>query len=363
MCVSPITIDNPYFGRGRRFAGSYLHNCTLSRITVPCGQCPQCIAMRQSFYLQRVQMESLRSHLFFFTLTYNDESLPWLDVGEYQLPYPDITDIQKVFHRLRKQGYKFRVSYVTEYGKRRHRPHFHGILAVDKSIGDFRTIEKIYKQLFWNEWKRNYAPSVWSPKKQKYIINRRASVWRPLFTPKYEKGRCTTFDLHYIEPVMDHDNDVAFYVSKYITKYDSWIKGLLSKIKLDENLDPDESVYLIDKLKPRCVTSKDFGDWKFPPIQAYINKCSLRESLYTYPQYYDIYTGKQMPMAPYYGKHLVNFAHLYNRFENSDLRDEESTFFFRNDTILDTRISCDSNLKLVQEYQKKLKKLNDRLRE
>lgn len=164
MCISPITIDNPYFGRGRRLSGSYLHNCSLSRITVPCGNCPQCIAMRQSFYLQRVQMESLRSHLFFFTLTYNNESLLWTDIGDYQIPYAELSDIQNLFHRLRKKGYKFRVSYVTEYGSRRHRPHFHGILAVDKSQGDFRIIEKIYKQLFWNEWKRNYASQVWSPK-------------------------------------------------------------------------------------------------------------------------------------------------------------------------------------------------------
>lgn len=162
---------------------------------------------------------------------------------------------------------------------------------------------------------------------------------------------------------MDHDNDVAFYVSKYITKYDSWIKGLLSKIQLDEALDPEESVYLISKLKPRCITSKDFGDWKYPPIQDYINKCSIRESLYTYPQYYDVYTGKQMPMSPYYGKHLVNFSHLYNRFEHSDLRDEESTFFFTTDTILDSRISCDSKINQVQEHHKKLQKLEKRLRE
>lgn len=365
MCLTPIRLKNPYYRKGSSSQSvfAYLHDTKSSYIEVPCGSCSQCASMRQSFFMQRVQMESIRSHLFFFTLTYNPESLLYLDCGDYQLPYPCLEDIQNMFHRIRKAGHKFRVTYVTEYGKKRHRPHFHGILAVDKSEGDYRSIERKYYRLFWNEWKRNYAKPIWSVKKQSLIANRRNPVWRPLFTPCYERGRCTTFDFHYVEPIMDHDNDVAFYVSKYITKYDSWIKSLLAKIKLDPDLSSDEFTYLIDHLKPRCVTSKDFGDWKYPPINAYIHKCANRESLFVYPQYYDFYTGKQMPMSPYYGKRVQKFEHLYNRFLASDGYNEDFTLFLPNNTVLDENISVDHKIQQMNEYQKKLKKLEQRLTE
>lgn len=350
MCISPITIDNPYYRLGTKGL-NYLKNTADFKIVVPCGSCPQCIAMRQSFYLQRIQMESLRSDLFFFTLTYNNESLIFTDIGEYNIAFPCLEDISNMFKRLRAQGHKFRVSYVSEYGSKRHRPHFHGILAVERSDEHFTVVEKRFKNLFWNEWRRNYGSS-------------RSPLWYKLFTPVYKRDRCTTFDFHYVEPVRDHDNDVSYYVSKYITKYDSWIRKLLQKISLDESLSNEEIIYLTSLLKPRCITSKDFGDWEHPVINAYINKCAARESLFTYPQYYDIYTGKQMPMAPYYGKHCIGFAHLYNRFLHSDFKDLDSTgFISAPETFIDSRQFVDSIYRLNYDFQKKLKNLENRLLE
>lgn len=347
MCLSPITIKNPYYDLGHVGMNS-LHDTTLSHIQVPCGHCPQCIAMRQAFYVQRVQMESLRSHLFMFTLTYNDESLVCVDVGDYHYPIPHLPDVQNLFKRMRKRCMKFRVSYTSEYGKKHFRPHFHGILAVDKLSGDWRSVEKIYKQVMSFEWRRNYGST-------------RSPVWRPLFTPAFSRGRCTTFDFHYIEPVRDHDNDCAYYVSKYITKYDSRTDKLLLKILQDTSLTDDQTMYLYKVTKPCCNTSKDFGDWRHPLISDYINQCASRETLFRYPQFYDIYSGKQMPMSPYYGKHVIGFEHVYNRLLNSDLVDNMSTNFFDRSTILDYHQKSDSARQLFDEYKNKLKKLENRL--
>lgn len=341
MCLSPITIKNPYYKLGNVGLNAF-HDTVNSHIQVPCGQCPQCIAMRQSFFLQRVQMESLRSWLFMFTLTYNDESLIYASAGEYNIAIPYLTDIQNMFKRFRRAGFKFRVTYTTEYGKKHYRPHFHGIFALDKSLGTPYKLEKQFYKLFFNEWRRNYSDDTFNPD------------WRPLFTPIYSKGRCTTFDFHWIEPVMDHDNDCAFYVSKYITKYDKRTHNLLKKILLDNSLFDGETSFLYKSIKPRCNTSKDFGDWKDSCISAYINRCASRRTLFRYPQYYDIYSGKQMPMSPYYGKHVIGFEHCYERLLASDYVDEMSTNFIRSDNPLDYTIDRHSAIRQIQEFEKKL---------
>ena len=103
----------------------------------------------------------------------------------------------------------------------------------------------------------------------------------PLFTPVYNRGRCTTFDFHYIEPVKGHDSDVSYYVSKYITKYDERTQKLLQKISLDSSLSDEQTSDLLFITKPRCITSKDFGDWRDPLISAYINKCASKESAFS----------------------------------------------------------------------------------
>lgn len=337
------------------------HDTLSEFITVPCGNCPQCIAMRQGFYNQRIQMESLRSHLFMFTLTYNDESLIYVDCGDYHYPIPLLSDIQNMFKRFRNDGHKFRVSYVTEYGKKRARPHFHGIFALDKSLGSWQTLERKYYKLFFNSWRRNIAAPVWSPKKQAWRANSRNPIWQPLFTPVYKRCRCTTFDFHYIEPIKGHDSDVSYYVSKYITKYDQRTDKLLQKISLDPALSDKELSDLLFFTKPRCITSKDFGDWRDPLISEYINKCASKESAFRYPQFIDIYTGQQWPMSPYYGKHLDRFKALYKRFDLSDWSDEGATIFDKTSTPLEYRQSRDSALKQLNNFEKKQNFIFNRL--
>lgn len=352
MCLSPITILNP--NRGNASAGfTYLSDTTHKYIQVPCGHCSQCASMRQGFFNQRIQMESLRSDLFFFTLTYNDESLIYAHAGKYDIPIPYYPDVQNMCKRIRRAGYKIRITYVSEYGTRRHRPHFHGILAVerkyDKSLNPlgYLNVEKDFKRLFMKEWRRNYGTSL-NP------------VYLPLFTPVYKKARLTTFDFHYIEPIIDHDNDVSFYVSKYIQKYDSRTHKLLSKIELDNTLSNDETKYLTHLIKPRCVMSKDFGDFSYPPIRTYIRKC-IDDLSTPLPQFYDIYTGKSCLLSPYYRSHLYTLSDAHKRLEKySDAYDEGYMYVEDDSSILEYRHFRDSQIRLEVKHEKILEKMKKR---
>lgn len=345
MCLHPISIDNPHFGLGD-VGLAFLRDTTSSKISVPCGSCVQCVAMRQGFYIQRVQMESLRSDIFMFTLTYNNDSLVYVDIGEYYFPIPYLPDIQNMFHRLRhsylSDKYNWRYAYVSEYGKDHFRPHFHGLVAVERCSGvHYSIVEHDFSTSFFKEWRRN-------------IGSRRLPVYQSLFTPvRDHTQRITTFDFHFVEPVRDHDNDVSYYVSKYITKYDTRTQSLLKKIALDVNLHPVESSDLISLVRPISVMSKDFGSWKDAQIYDYISSCASRDSAFSFPQYYDIYTGKQMPMSPYYGKRLPSYARLYKRFSEFSLFSHDlSTIIPDFSTVLDYSISRDHSFLDEQNFEK-----------
>lgn len=351
MCISPIIIANPNF-RQAGIGISQYKNCETSRIQVPCGHCPQCIALRQGFYNQRVQMESLRSHLFMFTLTYNNESLRYTDIGQYQIPYPDITDVQNMFKRMRKSGLKFSYTFVSEYGTNRHRPHFHGIIAIRKSLSNkhYSEWESILKKLFLHEWRRNYGST-------------RSPLWLPLFTYQRrftKQGLKTNFDLHYIESVENHDNDVSFYVSKYLTKHDKRTSGLLSKISMDNLLTVDEQTFLKSLIRPRSYTSKDFGSKHDPIIKHYIlsHLTYFKESI---PQFIDINSGRSMMLSPYYAS-LVPIQYHTDRWFNSGAFLESDSFYTPpTDNSLDTYQTAYSKLQIAQKFDKTLNIINSHL--
>lgn len=302
MCVHPLTIDNPFLGL------SYLSDfkdTVSTRIQVPCGHCSQCIAARQGSFVQRVQMESLRSYIFYFTLTYNDESLRYVTYQGSSIPVPDISDMQNMLKRIRKKGHVFRVLYVSEYGKKRHRPHFHGLFFVPKYLiteypfsssiakSHIRSAERLYYDLFFSEWKRD---------------------GKPLFTYHRDHRGFRNFDFHFVKPEVNHDNDTAFYITKYVTKHDVRTSGLLSKIALDTDLSSSDRTMLLDTIRPRCIASKDLGDWSYPPIREYIEKGL--ERTYETPTFYDLFSGKPMPLNRYYKRHLLTVDWMHKHIED-----------------------------------------------
>lgn len=349
MCIHPITIKNTYYKIHESKVSkkttlgnkglNYLHNTHSQYIQVPCGQCSQCLSLRQQWFNQRVQMESLRSHLFMFTLTYNDDSLVYTDIGEYKIAYPLYSDVQNMFKRLRKQGYTFRYWVTSEYGSVHKRPHFHGILALDKNIysEDISVLEHQFYWLILREWKRNYGSN-------------RKPLYKPLCTYVRRRNKCT-YDFHKIIPIKDHDSDCSFYVSKYILKYDKRTSTLLQKIFLDENLTPEQSDELYKLIKPRSVMSKDFGDWKDPSVQYKI-LADLEKSIQL-PQFYDIHSGNSSLLSPYYRNHLLSVEwkkrmHQYCSLSSDslDLPDKYSSIY---EYEVNSRLVSDLDKKLISQ--------------
>lgn len=325
MCEHKILIPNPYFGirSPAKGAGPYsngfnvLRNTIHTRIAVPCGQCQQCTSMRQGWLVQRVQMESLRSHIFFFTLTYNDESLAYTYTGEYVVPYPEYSDIQNMFKRLRNAGYKFRTYVVSEYGSKRYRPHFHGFLAIDKSV-DTRhhsVIEKEWYDRLRLEWRRN-------------VGSRRKPIYKSNYTHIVRRKK-RTYDFHYVQPIPGHDNDCSFYVGKYIMKHDKRTVKLLQKISLDPKLSDFEKHELRRFIKPRSVMSKDFGDKNLPAVKEYILSCVAKNDKDL--TYYDLHTGQPNALSRYY-RSIVPVEWFLNRFQKYS--DYVDSFYVNDDSSI-----------------------------
>lgn len=126
MCTNPQTIPNPNFGCQDKGFG-FMKDCSSRYIVVPCGHCPECIANKQMQFVQRIQMEELDNHLFFASLTYNDEMMPETACSNgHIIRFADKNDVQSMMKRLRKRnafGRPFRYLAVSELGSKKGRPH------------------------------------------------------------------------------------------------------------------------------------------------------------------------------------------------------------------------------------------------
>lgn len=129
MCLSPITIKtvDPF-------------NIPINQ-SVPCGKCLECLKDRQNSWKIRLQEES-RDHLYcyFFTLTYNDENVPFVIHNGEKVLHVCKVDIQKwikrsriYYERLFKRPIDFKYFVCSEYGPNTARPHYHGIIFTDIS--------------------------------------------------------------------------------------------------------------------------------------------------------------------------------------------------------------------------------------
>lgn len=110
--------------------------------SVPCGECVECLKDRQNSWKIRLTEES-RDHkyVYFFTLTYNDDSVPFtFDDDGNKVLYFDKSHLQLwlkrnriSFERLFKRSIDFKYFICSEYGPNTGRPHYHGILFTDVS--------------------------------------------------------------------------------------------------------------------------------------------------------------------------------------------------------------------------------------
>lgn len=126
--------------------------------TVPCGKCIECLKDRQNSWKIRLTEESRdHKHVYFFTLTYRDDTVPWtcLEDGT-RVNHVSKVDIQLwikrnriKFERLFKRDIDFKYFITSEYGPNTGRPHYHGILFTD--------ISPTFISQMFHDWNEGYG--------------------------------------------------------------------------------------------------------------------------------------------------------------------------------------------------------------
>lgn len=330
MCLQPHKIKNPFLGLAH-VGLNFLRDCTAQYIEVPCGHCPVCLALKQSYIVQRSQMEAMENDLFFCTLTYNDEMLPVMEVNGYKLKYCMISDFQNMIKRLRRKdafGLPFRFWAVTEYGGKRHRPHYHCIFAFPKIKGETRAElydrEQRYFKIVLDEWKRNIATRI--DENGKSVPDTFNPEYKPLCTfvrRRRANGKLsTTFDFHYIDPtltdssgVIHDESDVAFYVTKYTLKASKYVDRLKSALKL--NLSPEDFNKAWTVLRPKALVSKKWGNPDSPLVKKHVRKgidFALEDPDLPYPVFFNPTTGQSFPLAPFYKRKMYTVSDALTMF-------------------------------------------------
>lgn len=355
MCLRPILIDNPYLGLADK-GYNYLKDTTSKKIPVPCGHCSQCVAMKQSYIVQRSQMESHENDLWFCTLTYKTSMLPVMEVNGYKLRYAEVSDLQNMMKRLRASdalGLPFKYWAVTEYGGKKHRPHFHVILSTPKIPGESRAQklarEKEYYNIIFNEWRRNVAKCY--NKEGKLVANTRCPEYKSLcdLHKSYKNGKVrSTYDFHWIDPsVTDskgkiHDeSDVAFYVTKYTVKANKYVDRLKSALRL--NLTPEDFWHVWPILRPKCLVSKTWGSPDSDYVKNHIREGidrALNDVASKFPYFINPSTGQTFPLAPFYKKRfltLVDAHDFFYRHTAESLAEDGFAFMSERDPIVEAQ--------------------------
>lgn len=271
MCVQPVPLPNLSYKDKKGL--SFLKDTSFSKILVPCGHCPECIKQRQQGYIQRAYMEALHHHVFFCMFSYN-KNLPSVSATDGKLfKYADWHDLQNMFKHLRQKnalGRPFRYFAVSEFGGKKHRPHFHVLLYVPKYPSDGRfagiTLQRSYFLTLLRYWRRN----IGSDRYPEYV---------PLCD--YHESRCLSvpsgfrrnFDVQWI-PDSSSSVAVVMYAQKYMLKESDYEKRLYSALRLNY------SEWLVDKKDgfPICRVEDElldlpedfvtFGDIMIPSYKA-----------------------------------------------------------------------------------------------
>lgn len=321
MCVSPNKIPNPYLGYKGKFA--FMRDCVSQYINVPCGYCSECLHIKQLNIVQRAILECQFGYPFYCTLTYNNDSLPRINVNGRSIRYADVSDIQNMIKRLRKDnvfGRPFRYLCVSELGSKRGRPHFHLIFWLKKYDTDTvytpLNIEHLMFKKVLQYWSRNYGSN-------------RKPFYKPCCTyvRRIRFGKVeTNYDLHYVVPSsLDGTlSDVPFYVTKYMLKPSDRAKSLHSALLL--NLPESEYKRVWSLVKPRWFSSLNFGFGIYglqPRKLSYSDRLDILSGLDSFkvvkdsisrslvsadsPKFYSPDTGKSFPLSRYWR----SFGNLY----------------------------------------------------
>lgn len=308
-------------------------------------------------------MEERDHAIFFQTLTYKDSMLPSINVNGYRIKYADNAHITAMFKRMRHHKFfgdrQWSFLLVSEFGKDTHRPHWHILYFVEKLPDDNEwTYMSMQEELYekgWKYWSKNFG----TRKKPDY------KTFSDLVVDT--EGR-STYDFHFVQVTQSGSEDVAFYVTKYVLKYDEYVKRLHSALKL--NLDIEEFSRVWSIVKPKFRVSRNFGSpvigkddngliFSSDRLQ-YLRSC-LDNSV-DYPAFVSPTTGYISPMAPYLRKWSVTVDDAI-RFLPSDQVEDFITLdkLSTGDHFFKSRYYSEQDLKKIDEdFTRISKKLNDR---
>lgn len=344
MCLSPYVIPNPNYHSKNPYI--YAYKDTWSRfINIPCGVCPQCIAARQLELVQRVQMESLVSHIFFSTLTYRDYYLPWYVTSSGRcISYADFHDIDLLCKRIRNGnlfGRPFRYYAVFERGGKKHRPHFHILWFIEKRNGDdfnsCLSLEALLKDVILKCWSRN-------------VGSKRKPIYVPItdYHARFCGGKLfSNYDTHYVNPSLSTNGiaDCAFYVMKYLLKVNPYERYLYNYLK--SCVPPGEFYKAWKIVRSHSTSSKSFGLPHNPKVISYLRSCIERSDVTKgYPQYFNPDTGQSFPLCKYYR----SFGHLY---------DASDAFPFSMNFSDDYYFNSMQDVKAFADFERRINKINE----
>lgn len=298
MCINPTPIPNPNYKAPLNRGVNYLKNTTTQYIYVPCNHCPECLALRQIYYTQRVEIENIDRDLFYCTLTYN-ENVPTLTLPDGStFKYPSYDDIRLFIKRLRREnifGAPFRYFCVSEYGGKRHRPHFHIIFSLPRIYGHDSEISNETRalELKWRVfacWSRNISKAKKKP------------IYIPLCTYA-ERGDKHNYEFTYINRYRAGNSiaDVSFYTSKYILKFSEWFTKFSRKLYY---LIPDDKQRkdVLSLITPHAYISKHFGACTSPAQIEHMNFCRRQGLILHLPSvpFINPVSSAVFPLSPYY---------------------------------------------------------------
>lgn len=338
MCTNPISIPNPDF-QGQGLSIRYKKKCIdaegeqytvsaykqirprsdeISKITdsafsrklVPCGTCEQCLAKRQLQWVQRCLEASRNHHVLFCTNTYSDEMIPRLQVGNRLLTYVRWDDFDESLIRSARDHYvfgrEFKYLACSEYGDKRHRAHIHYLLFIPIRPDDPKTyifqLADIWTKHMFRFWSRNTSTSRKNPVRipcsafiRRYYRNSWHSTYdvQPVVASAFQR-RLFADAPNY----KDDELNVSFYVTKYVLKFDPYVKKLQQWLR--QNLDDNEYHKTWLKLKPQVHTSKNFGvsDETAQYISTSLDEV-LNYGVHTLPMYV-LPDGRVTPLSRYY---------------------------------------------------------------
>ena len=335
MCLNPRLIKNKSRFHKRDLWNSYMLDTSSQYIYVNCGVCPQCVRNKQNYLMQRLILESVDNHIYFFTLTYNNEHLPHFSFPDLDIEFDfvDYKDFQRTFDRLRKQDNFLPTKYliVSEYGGKKHRPHLHGFFLVPKSALKSRIAVLNYEKVLFDMLKEHWSVNVGTRKCPKF---------EPLFTYAYDpRTGKRNYDLHYVDPYKSKNGeaDVGFYVSKYVLKFDEYVDKFSKLIYARfQNSDyPEDIMYSVLKMfKPFIHYSHGFG-LSSSSVEYLRSNIDKYKDIYPYPIFVNPQSGKTFPLSPY----------LFNKVGTL----QDRIHFYMNTPSFATGVDFDTNMRFHED--------------